>query len=62
MNVVPSLVLEELLPFFNLTGVPNLKELPRTPESHSGPIFIPGPSGSLLYGDEIIKQIYVRRK
>lgn len=57
--IVSSIEFEEFLPFFDLDGIPNLKELPRTSESHSGPIYIPGPSASLLYGDEFIQRIYV---
>lgn len=52
-SVVPVSV-----PFYDLAGLPGLRELPRTQDSHSGPIFLPG-SASLLYGDELITKIYV---
>ena len=58
-DVVAPVQFEELLPFFDLSGVPGVKELPRTQDSNSGPIFIPGPSASLLYGDELITKVYV---
>lgn len=56
--LVPPVMFEESLPFYNLTGIPGLKELPRAQDSHSGPIFLPG-STSLLYGDQLITKIYV---
>ena len=44
------------LPFYDLTAIPELKELPRIEDSHSPPIFVPD---GLIYGDEIVTRIYV---
>lgn len=53
---VPPVIFDELLSYFNLSGLPDLKEIPRTQDSHSGPIFIPG---SLIYGDETFSRMFV---
>ena len=52
------ILLESYLPFYNLveSDIPDLLELPRTQDSYSDPIFIPG---GLVFGDEIVTQVYV---
>ena len=49
-------LLDEFLPFYELSGVPGLQELPRTQDSHSPPIFVPG---GLVFGREEVTQVYV---
>jgi hypothetical protein len=56
--LVPEIVLDDGLPFYNLQNLPGLQELPRTQDSHSPPIFIPH-GGSLVFGDAIIRKLYV---
>lgn len=54
--LVPGVIFDEFLPYYDLSGIPGLKELERTQDSHSGPIFIPG---SMIYGDEVIRKVFV---
>ena len=46
----------EYLPFYTLIGIPGLLELPRTQDSHSDPIFVPG---CLIFGEEEVTQVFV---
>lgn len=55
-TLVPEVTFDELLPYFDLTGIRGVMELPREEESNSGPILIPG---SLLYGDKLRSTVYV---
>ena len=55
-SVVPDVIFEEFLPFYDLAGMPGLKELPRTLDSVSDPIFVPG---GLIFGDEEVTRVYV---
>ena len=48
----------EMFQFYDLGGIPGLQELPRTQDSHSPPIFVPD---GLIFGDEIVTQIYVSK-
>lgn len=57
--LVPEVMFEELLPFFDLSSVAGVQELSRTQDSHSGAIYIPG---GLVYGNEIATSIYVSNK
>lgn len=46
--------------YANVAGLPGAAELPRTQDSDSGPIYLPLGS-SLLFGDEVVKEIYVSK-
>ena len=48
----------EYLPFYTLIDIPGLLELPRTQDSHSNPIFVPG---GLIFGEEEVTQIFVSK-
>ena len=52
----PDNSFDEFLPLYELSGAPGLQELPRTQDSHSPPIFVPG---GLVFGDEEVAQVYV---
>ena len=51
-----EVVFDAFLPFYNLTGIPGLQELPRMQDSNSPPIFVPG---GLIYGAEEVTQVFV---
>ena len=51
-----EVVFEESLPFFDLSGIPDVHELPRTQDSNSEVIFVPD---GLRFGDISVTQIYV---
>ncbi len=53
---LPPVIFDELLSYFDLSGMPGLTELSRTEESHSGPILIPE---SILYGDKSFTEVFV---
>ena len=48
----------EYLPFYILIDIPGLLELPRTQDSHSDPIFVPG---GLIFGEEEVTQVFVSK-
>ena len=52
----PTIVLGDLLPYYDLSSIPGLMELPRVQDASSPPIFIPG---RLVYGRRIVKSVYV---
>ena len=52
----PTIVLGDLLPFYDLSSIPGLRELPRVQDASSPPIAIPG---RLVYGSRITKFVYV---
>ena len=54
-----EVIFDEFLPFYNLSGIPGLQELPRAQDSNSPPIFVPG---GLIYGAEEVTQIFVSKK
>ena len=54
--IVPEVVFEESLPFFDLSGIPGVRELPRTQDSNSEVILVPD---GLRFGDTSISQVYV---
>lgn len=58
LSLGPVIVLADSLPFFNLSGIDGLMELPRVQDASSSPIYIPG---FLIYGDNIVKSVYVSR-
>ena len=53
----PTIALGELLPFYDLSSIPGLRELPRVQDASSAAIAIPG---RLVYGSRIAKFVYVR--
>ena len=54
----PGIEFEERLPFYDLSSIPGVNELPRELDSFSPPIFIPG---GLVYGNEVVDRIYVSK-
>ena len=54
--LVPEVIVNDQLPYFDLTAVPGVMELERVEESNSGPIVIPN---SIIYGDDVVDTVYV---
>ena len=52
----PTVVLGDQLPFYDLSSIIGLRELPRVQDASSPPIFIPG---RLVYGSRIAKTVYL---
>lgn len=55
-SLVPPVMFEDILPFFDLSVLPNVKELPRMLDAISPPIFIPG---ELIFGNASVDRVYV---
>ena len=55
-HLVPEVEFVESLPFFDLSGIPDMSELPRTQDANSERIFVPN---GMIFGDQVITQVFV---
>ena len=54
--LVPDVIFDEFLPFYDLSDIPGVTELPRRPDAYSESILVPG---GMVFGDLVVAKMFV---